>query len=157
MKGECEGRELTPGAPVRVGAGLVPEHSKEGASGRIETGGKGENLDSSTKNFQMPAVLGGSKGNGTRGFSVAELTKTDSVPPTLGHSQIPGIKDIALGSCSVPAFRETCQGRTTATLTETKMQGWGESRATGTFPKFPGFMGEGQEHSGALDLKRKRR
>lgn len=154
MKGECEGRELTPGAPVRVGAGLVPEHSKEGASGRIETGGKSENLDSSTKNFQMPAVLGGSKGNGTRGFSVAELTKTDSVPPTLGHSQIPGIKDIALGSCSVPAFRETCQGRTTATLTETKMQGWGESRATGTFPKFPGFMGEGQEHSGALDLTR---
>lgn len=154
MKGELEGRELAPGAPGRVGVGLVPQHSREDASVRIETGVKGLNQDSGTRNFPMPAVVGGNQGNGTRGFTVAEITKVESAAPPLGSLEIPSVKDSAIGSYSVPSFRQDCQGRAMASLAEASMQGWSGNRATGAFPRFPGFMGEGQGHSGALDLTR---
>lgn len=154
MKGECDGRELAPGAPVRVGAGVFPEHSKEEASGKIETGVKGEKQDGGTRSFQMPAVVGGNQDNCPRGFTVAELTKVGNVSSSLGNLQIPSVQDGAIGSYRVPSFREDYPGRPLANLGETtNILGWSDNRTIGAF-KVPGFKGEDSEHSGALDLTR---
>ncbi|XP_045122973.1 uncharacterized protein LOC123511286 [Portunus trituberculatus] len=99
MKGECDGRELTPGAPVSVGPGSMSGHNREGG-----TGMKGEQ-DSATRGLQMPGVVGGAQGNGTRGFSVAELTKVEEVSPARGGLQIPSVKGGAIGSVRVPPFK----------------------------------------------------
>ncbi|KAK8400850.1 hypothetical protein O3P69_002540 [Scylla paramamosain] len=147
MKGECDGRELTPGAPVSVGPGGMSGHNGEGG-----TGIKGEQ-DSATRSLQVPAVVGGTQGNGTRGFSVAELTKVEDVSPARGGLQIPSVKGGAIGSVRVPSFKREGHEKGPGREDEPCIQEGKEKLTIGRI-KIPIFRKDGWDLSRSSSFKR---